>query len=203
MGLLGNIFQDGEALGPDRRQHDVDGGPHGDHVEVDVHPPQLLRLGVDHPLVDIHRGPHGLEALDMLVDGAHPEVAAAGHKDAGLPAAAQQGADEVVAGPHVLGQVVGDGVADQVGGVDLHRLFPLHPHGGAHLGEDAQQQGDIADVGDVVDDALAPGQDGGGDDSHRRVLGAADLYCTVKRVPPGHHKSIQGQSPLFFLLFPS
>ncbi len=102
MGFLGNILQDGEAFGPHRRQHNVDGSPHGDHIEVDMDPPQLLRPGVNHPFVDVHRSAHGLKALNVLVDGAHPEVAAPRHKDAGLPAAAQQGANEVIAGPHVL-----------------------------------------------------------------------------------------------------
>ena len=197
MGLLGHILQDGEAFGPHRRQHNVDGSPHGDHVEVDMDPPQLLRPGVNHPFVDVHRSAHGLKALNVLVDGAHPKVAAPRHKDAGLPAAAQQGADEVIAGPHVLRQVVGDGVAHQMGGVYLHRLLPHHPHLGPHLGEDAQQQGHVADIGDVVDDALAPRQHRGGDDGHRRVFGPADLHCAVEGISSSHYELIQWLMPLF------
>ena len=80
--------------------HNVHRRTDGDHVEVDVRALHAVAacLGADEVAL-AYLGAHGGEALDMLVDGTHAaEVAAAGHRDLGLAEAAEQRADEVVAG---------------------------------------------------------------------------------------------------------
>ena len=67
----------------------------------------------------LHHGAHGLEALDVLVDGADAEVAAAGHGVAGVAEAAQLGAQEVVRRADAPHQVDGRGDVPGVGAVDL------------------------------------------------------------------------------------
>ena len=139
---------------------------HGDaHVAPDA---------VDDGVAPGDGGAQGLEPLHMLVDGAHPEVAAAGHGNAGPPAPGEQRPQQVVAGPHIPGQFVGDHRFPHLGGVDLHRIPVQHPDLGPQTLEDLVEHRHVADVGDVLYGADPLGQDGGGDDRHSRIFRAAD-----------------------------
>lgn len=109
MRLLGNIFHDGNTLGLDRCQHYIDGSAHRYHIKVDVFAPELLAVHGHHAIVHRYIGAQGLEALDMLVNGAHTaEVAAAGQRYIGPSAAAQQRAQEIIGGTQGLCQLMGN-----------------------------------------------------------------------------------------------
>ena len=135
VGLLGGVFDDGGALGQRGGQHDVHGGAHGDHVQIDVAPGRRPPLGDgdDSRSASVTSAPMAREALDMLVDGPDAEVAAAGHGHGGLAEAAQQRAQQVVAGADAAHQVKGRGGGVDMAAVDLHRVAVQHPDIGPQL----------------------------------------------------------------------
>ena len=182
VGLLGGVLDDGVALRQNGSHHDVHGGPHGHHVQIDVGAVETARLrgGVDEAALHHHLGAHGGEALHVLVDGPHAEVAAAGHGHLRLPEPAQQGADEVVGGPDLPGQVIAGAGGADVGAVDLHGVGIDGPDARAQIFQDPEAQRHVRDLGDVLNAADTVHQQGGGDDGHGGVLGAADGDLAVQ-----------------------
>ena len=122
MGLLGGVFNDGHTVGQHRRQHDVHGGPHGDHIQIDLSSgqPALGNLRFDDAVDHFDLGSHGDKALDVLVNGAAAQVAAPGHGDLRPAEAAQQSTHQVVAGADFPGQAVGDFPVADAGAVDFY-----------------------------------------------------------------------------------
>ena len=70
--------------------------------------------------LDLHVGPHGHKALDVLVDGPVAQMAAAGQRDLRRAEAAQQGPDQVVGGPDFPGHVQPHLFIVDAGAVDIH-----------------------------------------------------------------------------------
>ena len=137
---------------------------------------------------------HGGEALDVLVDGADTEVAAAGHGHSRLSEAAQQSAQQVVAGADAAGQIVGragavDGVA-----VDLHRVTVQHADVGAQLLQNGEEQGHIADLGNVFDAADTVHQQGGGNDGDGGIFCTADGHFAKQRTAAMDNVFVQSKS---------
>ena len=62
--------------------------------------------------------------------------------------------------------------------IDLHRVAVDGADAGSQLLQDLQAKGHVGDLGDVLNAADAVHQQGGGDDGHGGVFGAADLYFT-------------------------
>ena len=197
--LLGGVFDRGGTLGQCRGHHNIHGGPHAHHVQIyrRTHQTAVFGGGVDEAALHGHLSAHGGEALDMLVDGPDAEVAAAGHGHGGLAEAAQQRTQQVVAGADTAGKIVGraggvDGVA-----VDLNGVLVQHAHLCAQLLQNREEQGHIADLGDVLDTAYAIHQQGGRDDSYSGVFRTADGHFTKKLSSAADHVFIQGSFPLF------
>ena len=133
-GLFGGVFDGGDTVGQGGGHHDVHGRAHGDNVQIDRRAGEaaILGGGVDEAALHGHLRAHGGEALDVLVDGADAEVAAAGHGHGGLTEAAQQRAQQVIAGADTAGQVVGragavDGVAVDLDGVAVQHTYASPP----------------------------------------------------------------------------
>ena len=188
-GLLGGVFDDGHAVGQGGGQHDVHGSAHGDDIQVDLgarHPP-VGGPGVDIAAPHVHVGPHGHKALDVLVDGPAAEITAAGRGDFRRAEAAQQGADQVVGGADLSGQLLRHpGVAD-VGAIHIHRGAVDGAHIGPQLLQDVEQQRHVADLRQVFNAAHPVHQQGGGDNGHGSVFCAADIDFSIKRLPAVNH----------------
>ena len=203
VGLLGDILDDGGALRQGGGHHDIHGGAHGDHIQIYVGAVETaaLRRGVDEAALQRDLGAHGGEALHVLVDGPDAaEVAAAGHGHLRLAEAAQQGTHEVVGGPDPPRQVIGGAGAGDVTAVDLHRVGVEEADAGAQLLQDLQAQGHVRDHGDVLNAADAVHHQGGGNDGHGGVLGAADGDLAEKRLAAAYQiLSCQSPEPLFSL----
>ena len=199
MRLFGGVLDDRHALGQNGGEHDVHGSAHGDDVQVDLgalHPARP-GAGVNIAALYVHVGPHGHKTLDVLVNGAPAEVAAAGRGDLRRAEAAQQRADQIVGGPNLAGQLLRDaGVAD-MGAVDVHRSAVDRAYVGTQILEDIQDQRHVADLGNVLDAADAVHQQGGGDDSDSGVLGAADVDLSKQRSPAVNYIFRQTFNPLF------
>ena len=199
MRLLGGVLDGGHALRQHGGHHNIHGRAHAHHVQIyrRAHQPSVLGGGVDEASLHRHLRTHGGKALDVLVDGAHAEVAASRHGDGGLPEPPQQRAQQIVAGADAAGKIVGraggvDGVA-----VDLNGVLVQHAHLCAQLLQNREEQGHIADLGDVLDTAYAIHQQGGRDDSYSGVFRTADGHFTKKLSSAADHVFIQGSFPLF------
>ena len=199
VGLLGGVFNHRHTLGQHGGQHDVHGGPHGYDVQIDVGAlhPAFFGPGVDKAAPHVHLGAHGHKALDVLVDGPPAEVAAPRRGHLGGTEPAQQGADEVIGGPDLPGQLLGHPGVSDMGAVHVHRGAVDGAHVGAQLLEDIQNQGHIADLGNIFNAAAAVHQQGGGNDSDSGVLRAADVDFTKQRFSAVNHIFCQSNNPLF------
>ena len=144
-----------------------------------------------------HVSAHGGEALDVLVDGADAEVAAAGHGHGSLTEAAQQRAQQIIAGANTARQIVGRAGGVDGAAVDLDGVAVQHAHPGAQLLQNGEEQRHIADLGDVLDAADTVYQQGGRDNGNGGVFGAADGDLAVKLPSAADHVFIQGRFPLF------
>ena len=185
MGLLGGVLDNGHALRQGGGQHDVHSGAHGDDVQIDLPAGQAAPagdLGIDQAVAHVHLGPHGHKALDVLVDGPSAQIAPAGQGHLCPAEAAQQGPHQIIAGSDLPGQLIGDLTVPNVGTVDLHRGAVDGAHVRPQLPEDLEDQGHIADLGNIFNAADPVHQQGGGDDGDSGVLGSADLNGSMERM---------------------
>ena len=139
---------------------------------------QPFGLGLDVALVQGDLHPHGLQALQVLVDGPGPDGAAAGQGDAGLAGPGHQRPQDQDRGPHGLDRFVGGHPAGEAGGIHHQGLavFKLDPH-------EAQEFLGGADVGQgrhVVKPVHPRGQQRRRDDGQGGVLGPADRNFPVE-----------------------
>ena len=177
MGLLGGVFDDGIALCHDGGHHDVHGSTHGDDIQIDVGTVQTagFRRGVNKAALYHHLGAQGGKAFDVLINGAHAEVASAGHGDFRLTKAAQQGTDQVVGGTDFAGQfIAGPGRVDMTG-VNFHSMAVDGANVSPQLFQNAQTERHIGNLRNVFNAANPVHQKGGGDDGNGGVFRAADF----------------------------
>ena len=190
MGLFGRVFDDSGAVGQGGGQHDIHGRAHGDDIQIDLgaaEPRSVLDPGVDEAAPDVHLGAHGHKALDVLVDGAVAQMAAAGGGHLGAAEPAQEGADEVVGGADFPCQLIGDLCVADVGAVDVHRGTVDRAHIRAQLLQDVEDHGHVADLGNILNAAYAVHQKCSGDNRHRGIFGAADINLAIKRLTAANH----------------
>lgn len=69
MRLLRRIFNGRFARRHGSRHHDVNGRPHGYHVQINMVAPQFLRFRNDKPVLNPDIGAKRPESLDVLVNG--------------------------------------------------------------------------------------------------------------------------------------
>ena len=122
-----------------------------------------------------HLGTQGGKALDVLIDGAHTEVAPAGHGDFRLTEAAQQGADQVVGGADFAGQLIAGPGGVDMAGVNLHRVAVDGTDVGTQLFQNAQTERHVGNLGNILNAANPVHQKGGGDDGNGGIFRAADF----------------------------
>ena len=122
VGLLGGVFDDGEPLGQGGGQHDVHGGAHRHHVQIDLGAgqPPTAGGGVDIAPLDLHVGPHGHKALDVLVDGPSAEVTAPGERYLRGAKPPQQRSNQIIAGPNFSSGLIGYLAVDNMGAVHIY-----------------------------------------------------------------------------------
>ena len=197
LGLAGAVLEDGFAVGEDGGHEEVFGAGDGDLVEDDVRafeqPFRRWAAGFEVAVVLGDGGAHGFEALDVEVDGAAADGAAAGHGDAGDAGARDERAEHQRAGAHglddlVLGDGVGEDAALDAGAVLGAAVaeFDLGAHGGEQLALGL----DVADLGNVFEDDLVLGEDGGGHAGERGVFCSGDLDGAEKRVAAAYYKLV-------------
>ena len=90
LGFAGAVFEEGFAVGEGGGHEEVFGAGDGDLVEDDVRAFEAVGAGFEIAVLLGDGGAHGLEALDVEVDGAAADGAAAGHGDTGHAGAGDQ-----------------------------------------------------------------------------------------------------------------
>ena len=185
MGLLGAVFQNGLALGHDRREHTIHGSAHADLIKEDMGTGQLL-LGAhgDHAVIHAVLCAQCTEHLQVLVDGAGAQIAAAGHGHLCLAEAGKQRAKEVVAGAHLAGQVVRHIGSDQMPRIDLVGVAVEHLHLCTKGAQDLEADRHIADIRQIFDHADIRCQNGGRQNAHSRIFCAGNSHFSVQSLPP-------------------
>ena len=186
VGLGGDVFEHGLAVGHHGGEHHVDRRADGDGVEAEVaaFEPAALRLRHHVALFERDLGAERLHPFEVEVDGAGAPRAAAGERDAGLAAAAEERAEHVERGAHLLDEVVGRLGVVHVRRVDHHRVrrrgvvVGFVRDGAARDAEHVRERVDIVEHGHVAERGDAVGEDGGGHERERRVLRAADVNGT-------------------------
>jgi len=112
----------------------------------------------------------------------------------------QEGAHDQETAPQVGNDVGGGGAAAQARGVDAERVPRLPLHGHSEAAQDAGHLFDIADIGDVMQDAIFWDEEGGSHGAHGGVLGAVDRDAAVEGVAALNYESgaptFQGHSSL-------
>ena len=78
--------------------------------------------------------------------------------------------------------------------VDLHRMAVQDADAGAQLLQNGEEQGHVADLGDVLNAAGAVHQQGGGNNGDGGVLCAADGHFAKQRMAAMDHVFVQGSS---------
>jgi len=190
LGLLGGVLQPGGPLREGRRHHDVLRAPHGGDVEVDPGPPEAPGPGLHVAFPQIDLGPHGLEGLEVEVDRAGADGAAAGERHPCLAHPRHQRPEDEDGGPHSPHQVVGRLAAGDVAAVDPQGValaFHLRPV----VGQEFLDRPDIGKVGDVSVGAPAVGQKGRHENGQGGVFRAADPHAPFQLVPAFDDKLVQ------------
>ena len=182
LGFARGVFQHGGAVGQGSGHHQVLGAGHGDHVHHDARALQPLAAGVNVAVLDLDVGAHRLQAFDVNVDRARADGAATGQADACIAEARQRRAQHQDGGAHgfhhfVGGFLVRDGFAAQ-GDVVLVVQRDAH----AHVAEQGQHGADVLEMRHVRQFQRLGGEQAGGQDRQRGVLGAGNAHLTGKRV---------------------
>ncbi len=174
--LARGVLEHGLAVGQRGGHQQVLGAGHGDHVGHHARALQALGAGMDKAVLNADLGAHGLQALDVLVDRARANGAAAGQRHTRLAEARYQRAQHQDRGAHGLDQFVGGLWRVDVGAVERHAraiLLGLH----AHLAQQLERGAHVLQPGNVVERDGVRAKQPGAQDRQRGVLGAgyADL----------------------------
>ena len=204
--FLCGVLDNGRAVRQDCADHDVHGRADGDDVEIDTAARQAVCRGggADEAILEVNGGTDGLEALDVLVDGARAEVAAAGQRHAGMAEAAELRADEIIGGADTAHQRVGGLRIAHICAAELQRIRTQAADLCAHAVQNLQQEPDIGDIRHIFDAAGAVYEQCCRKNRHGGVFCAADGYDAGQRmaaldnvfihVIPSHDRSICNMS---------
>jgi hypothetical protein len=192
-GLAGGVFEDGLSFGQNRRHQDVFGAGDGDLVEDDVGAFETVDTGFEVAVVLGDGRTHSFESFEVEVDGAAADGAASGHGDAGDTGAGDERAEDERGGSHgfddlVFGDGVGEDGALDVGAVLGAAVAELDL--GAHGDEQLALGLDVVDLGDVFEDDLVFGEDGGGHAGERGVFGSGDFDGAEEGIAAAYYELV-------------
>ena len=145
----------------------------------------------------LHGRAHRLEALDVLVDGADAEIAAAGHGNTRMTETAKLHADEIARGTDAADKLDRSRGVVRMAAVDLkgiaRQTFDLR----AHFTEDLKQKPNVRDIGDILYAADSVDQQRGGQDRDRRILSAGNGDGAAQTAAALYMILNQNKNPLY------
>ena len=190
MRLLGAVLDHGQTAAENGGEQNIHRRADGDDIQIHVAAAQtaLRRVGADIAAGLLDHGAHGLKALDVLVDGADAEVAAARHGNMGMAEAAELCADQIIGSTDAAHQLNGSRGVARVRAVDLDCVAAIAVDLRAHVAQDLQQQPHVGDIRYVFNPAGAAHQQSCRQDRDRRILrsrdghGAGKLFAALNDV---------------------
>ena len=189
VGLERHVLEHGGSLGQGGRHHELRGRPHRDDVEAEAGSPELHVLAEDVAVVDVERGAHRLQPLEVEVHRARAPGAAAGQRHARGAEAPEQRPEHVDAGAHGAHQVVGRLDRGDVRGIDgAAVVVELDP--GAEVLEHARHGARVGKLRHVAQAMHAGGEQGRRHDRESGVLGAADRHPTGEFPAPADDQCV-------------
>jgi len=158
-------------------------------------------MGDDIAVLDQDLGAQFLERLEMQIDRPRADRATTGQGDARFAAARDQRTQHQHRGAHLAHQIVGcRGVGDTRGLEFEHaadmaaaRCVPVQRHGNAELGQEMGHGGDVGEMGQVRQHQRFVGEQAGGHQRERRVLGATDGNRALERDAARDANTIHGR----------
>ena len=145
-------------------------------------------MHLDEAVVDLDRRAELLETADVKVDAPRSDVATAGHGDGRLAETGHQRAHDDDAGAHGAYELIRRAAVER--GSRVHVELVAGP--GDVRAEGAQHgdhRGDIGDLRYAADDAGLVGEEAGGKQLERRVLGAREDDITLQPAAAAHEQA--------------
>ncbi|MNS07751.1 hypothetical protein D3C72_392020 [compost metagenome] len=175
--LAGGVLDHGATVGQGGGHHQVLGAGDGDHVHQDVGTLEAtVDTGLDVAIFDGDLGAHQLEAVNVQVDRAGTDGAAAGQGDVSRAKTGGQRAQRQYGGAHGLHQLVGGDVVVHGAGQHCHVAVDLGA-GTQHL-QQLEGGAHVFEARHVRELDLLVAQQGGEQDRQGGVFGAGDGHFT-------------------------
>ena len=111
--------------------------------------PTAHRVSIDEPAAYIHRRTKRRQALDMLVNGANAEIAAAGHRRLGRTKTPKHGTDQIIRSADLAHQIIGGILIAGLRTVDLDGGTVDKAHLRTELRQNSQEHIGITDLGNI------------------------------------------------------
>ena len=180
LGLASRVLYHGRAHYMDGGHHEVLGGTDACKVEHNLGALEAMRYaGVDVSVIDIEVDAEGLQAQDMHVYLARPDVTAARHCDDCLAEARQQRSEHGRRCPHLGDEVVGRLPPVDRGRVDLKLMLAKDLYPRAQILEHLAHNMHICNVGNICKRIHAGRHERCRHELERRVLGTLDCNLTL------------------------
>ena len=199
LGLAGAVLQHGFAFGEHGGHQDVFGAGDGDFVEGVVGSLEPVGAGLDVAVLLHDCRAELFQSLEMKIDGAGADGAAAGDGDARESHAGHQRAEDERGGAHGLDQLVaGFRIGAETGGADGGAVLGASVAEfdfGAHGGQQAAFGFDVAHLGNVFENDGFGGEQSGGHGRQRGVFSAADADGAEQRIASANDKLVHEMSP--------
>ena len=204
-GFQRRVVDHGGAVG-ERRRHDRGmGAADGDFGKDDFAALQPVRRARHHiAAVDLDFGAELRHRHDEKVDRPRADGATAGHRYPRLAHAGDERRQHPEACPHFGDELIGRGGIDDAGRGNVQRLAVIGGLAGtlaadhdvdAVIAEDALQQPDVGEAGNIVEDQGLVGKQARDHQGQRRVLRARDRDGAVKTPAADNTNSIHCLSP--------
>jgi hypothetical protein len=192
LGLARAVHEGGAALREGGGHHEVLGAGHRGDVEHDLGAAKATALGDDVAAAELDLGAHRLQALEVLVDRARSDLAAAWQRDLGAAVAGEQRAEHEDARAHLLDELVGGlgpgvagGLADAHEGASTWTSRPRKRRSAAVVSM-SRSLGTLRS-------RLSPSESKRrAEDRERCVLGAAHRDGAVEPLSPADADSVHG-----------
>ncbi|MNF44971.1 hypothetical protein D3C84_260930 [compost metagenome] len=190
--FAGGVLQHAPAVGQGRGHHDVLGTGHADGIEEEVGATQATgrSLGLDVAAFDVDLRTHGLEAADVQVDRTRTDGAATGQGHFGLTETGHHRAEHQDGRTHGLDQLVRRHQGLDAAGVDFDRQLLVDHRLHAHATEEFDHGGDVMQMRQVGHGDRGVGQEGGGQDRQRGVLGAGNADLAIEALTAGNNQFV-------------
>ncbi len=135
-------------------------------------------------LFDLDLGPHRLQPLDVLVDRAGTDGAAAGQGNPGFAATGDERTEDEDRRTHGLDHLVGSHRVIQAIAIEHQAVGAIHRNANAHIAEQTQHGRDVVEMRHIGQVQRIGGEQRGAKNRQRGVLGTRHGNFAGKGITP-------------------